>query len=260
MSNSSDIRIAVATHKDYWMPSDQMYLPVCVGAAIGNATFESERFQRDDEGDTISSRNGRYSELTALYWLWKNDDSDYKGLAHYRRHFAGSGERGVVTESDIRILLDKEPVVMPKKRHYRVQTVGDHYAATFDQAHIDALRIALEAKAPEVLPSFEDHLKETSSHIYNMVVMRSDIFDAWCSWLFPVLEDAEQHINFAGMSPFQERVMGRLSERLIDPWLNSNDISYVECPVVNLEPVNWPKKASSFIAAGVLGKKYKESF
>ncbi len=260
MSVSSNIRIAVAAHKDYWMPSDQMYVPVCVGAALGNNVSGSEHFQRDDEGNNISSCNDRYSELTALYWLWKNDDSGYKGLVHYRRHFAGADERGVASKSDIQKLLKKEPVVMPKKRNYRVMTVGKHYATTFNEAHLDALRIALKKNAPEVLPAFEDHLNETSSHICNMAVMRSDIFDAWCSWLFPVLEEAEQHIDFSGMTPFQQRVMGRLSERLIDPWLSINDVTYTECPVVNLEPVNWPKKVSTFISAGVFGKKYQESF
>ncbi len=260
MGNSSSIRIAVATHKDYWMPTDQMYLPVCVGAALGNSASESERFQRDNEGENISLRNDRYSELTALYWLWKNDNSDYKGLVHYRRYFSGSGERGVASKSDMQKLLEKAPVIMPKKRNYRVTTVGKHYAATSDEAHLDALRIALKKETPEVLPAFEDHMNETSSHICNMTVMRSDIFDAWCSWLFPVLEEAEQHIDFSDMTPFQQRVISRLAERLIDPWIRVNGISYIECPVVNLEPVNWPKKASSFIAAGVFGKKYEESF
>ncbi len=260
MSGSLNIRVAVASHKNYWMPSDQMYVPVYVGAALGNNVSGSEHFQRDDEGENISARNNRYSELTALYWLWKNDSSDYKGLVHYRRYFSGSGERGVASKSDMQKLLEKAPVIMPKKRNYRVMTVGKHYAATFEQAHLDALRIALGKEAPEVLPAFEDHMNETSSHICNMTVMRSDIFDAWCSWLFSVLEKAEQHIDFSGMTSFQQRVMGRVSELLVDPWLSVSGISYAECSVVNLEPVNWPKKASSFIAAGVLGKKYKESF
>ena len=45
-----DIKIIVATHKKYWMPSDSMYLPVHVGAK----GKESIGYQRDDEVDNIS--------------------------------------------------------------------------------------------------------------------------------------------------------------------------------------------------------------
>ena len=42
----------------------------------------------DNEGDNISARNGDYSELTVLYWFWKNmmKKSQYYGLSHYRRY------------------------------------------------------------------------------------------------------------------------------------------------------------------------------
>lgn len=99
------IRVAVASHKPYWIPSDPVYLPIHVGAALSNKAIDG--FQRDDEGDSISCLNPRYCELTALYWLWRNDTSDYKGLVHYRRHFVGSGEKGVASADDYARLLKK---------------------------------------------------------------------------------------------------------------------------------------------------------
>ncbi len=39
------------------------------------------------KSDNISAKNATYSELTGLYWLWKNVDVRYKGLTHYRRLF-----------------------------------------------------------------------------------------------------------------------------------------------------------------------------
>ena len=62
------------------------------------------------------------------------------------------------------------------------------------------------------------------------------------------------------MSAFEQRVMGRLSERLLDTWLNCTHTPYVECGVQNLEHTNWLKKGGSFLAAKFLGKRYTKSF
>lgn len=257
MTSDPNIKIVVASHKPYWMPSDPMYVPVQVGA-VGKESIPG--FQRDDKGDNISEKNPRYCELTALYWAWKNLDADYIGLAHYRRHFAGSGERGVLTSEEAEQLVSKAPVVLPKKRHYVIETVGNHYAHTFDESHLNAARDSLQQLSPEALPAFEGHLNRRSAHIWNMAIMRRDVLDDWCSWLFSVLENIEAQIDFEGMTPFEARVIGRLSERLLDPWLESQKLDVFEQSVVSLEGENWLKKGSSFLNAKFGGKKYSESF
>lgn len=257
MANSPNIKIVVASHKPYWMPDDPMYVPVQVGAA-GKESIPG--FQRDDEGDNISTKNPRYCELTALYWAWKNLDADYVGLAHYRRHFAGSGERGVLTNAEARELVTKAPIVLPKKRHYIIETVGNHYAHTFDGAHLEAAREALSRLHPSDLDEFDRHMKSTSAHIWNMMIMRRDILDKWCAWLFPILMQIEEKINFVGMTPFEERAMGRISERLLDPWISGLDEMVFEGTAVSLEGENWLRKGYGFLAAKFRGTKYKESF
>lgn len=77
------IKLIVATHKKYKMPKDDIYLPIHVGA-YGK---DSIGYIRDDSGDNISKKNLNYCELTGLYWAWKNLDSQYLGLVHYRRHY-----------------------------------------------------------------------------------------------------------------------------------------------------------------------------
>ena len=62
------IKIIVATHKNYIMPSNrELYLPV----HVGSEGKEELGYQRDNEGKNISKLNPYYCELTGLYWAWK---------------------------------------------------------------------------------------------------------------------------------------------------------------------------------------------
>lgn len=64
-----NIKVLVAVHKNYAMPSDPMYLPVFVGKDLHPDV--NDTFQGDNTGDNISKKNAHYNELTALYWGWK---------------------------------------------------------------------------------------------------------------------------------------------------------------------------------------------
>ena len=79
-----DIKVLVATHKKYWMPQDRVYMPIQLGKDI----HEDLGFLGDNTGDNISKKQPYYSELTAIYWAWKNLKADYIGINHYRRYFS----------------------------------------------------------------------------------------------------------------------------------------------------------------------------
>lgn len=263
MSDKS-IVIGVATHKSYRMPDDPMYLPLHVGAVLHSDLDLG--FQRDDEGDNISEKNPFYCELTGLYWLWKNINADYKGLVHYRR-LLGSQKRGgkdpyarVVTGPELLPLLRGHGIVLAKRRSYYIETVYDHYAHTFDAAQFDACREVLAEHCPDYVSAWDRLMNSRSAHIFNMFVMRSDLLDEYCSWLFPILFELEKRIGLDGMDAFQARWPGRVSERLLDPWLEANGLGYAELPVVSPEPVDWLAKGRGFLAAKFLGRKYEKSF
>ena len=80
-----DIKILVSTHKPYIMPKDvSLYLPIQVGY---DEVSEHFGYQGDNIGDNISYKHRYYSDLSAVYWGWKNLNVEYMGSCHYRRYF-----------------------------------------------------------------------------------------------------------------------------------------------------------------------------
>ncbi len=126
MANTSNMRqktitLGIAMHKPYPVPRASIYLPIHVGAALNPDVLS--HIQGDNTGDNISTLNPYFCELTALYWLWKNNDSDYKGLVHYRRYFATNNffkrhnhnrfER-ILEKTELDQILVQHPIILPK--------------------------------------------------------------------------------------------------------------------------------------------------
>ena len=99
----ADIKIYIATHKEYKMPEQDIYVPIWAGAEI-NPNYKGQ-YQGDNVGDNISFKNSNYNELTVLYWAWRNSQADIKGLVHYRRYI---GEIGIRSNTLNEILKKKE--------------------------------------------------------------------------------------------------------------------------------------------------------
>lgn len=255
------IKIIVATHKSYRMPDDVIYMPMHVGRDLSSATHKSDLsgYKGDNTGDNISLKNSNYCELTGLYWAYKNLEADYIGLSHYRRHFAESSkknkwQRVLTGQTCEKLLLDK-PVILPKKRDYFIETTYQQYIHAHNKQDLDKTEEILKEFYPEYLEAYGKVMKSTKGHRFNMMVMRKDIFDAYCHWLFDVLFKLEERLDISGYSKNDQRVFGFVSERLLDVWIITNKVQFNELPVVNMENQNWPKKILNFLKRKFSGKK-----
>ena len=246
--------IIVATHKKYRMPGDSLYLPVHVGAE--GKTDESGApldlgYVKDNTGDNISIKNKNYCELTGLYWAWKNLDADYIGLAHYRRHFTvrrgGDKWQRPISRAELEGLLGKNEVIMPKKRNYFIETNYSQYVHAHHAIDLETTRQIISEHCPEYLRAYDRSMKRTTGHRFNMFIMKRDKFDAYCEWLFDILFELEKRLDISEYSANDARVFGFVSERLIDPWLETNHIKYKEIPYVFMEKQNWLVKGGNFL-------------
>ncbi len=261
-----DIRILVAIHKKHWVPADDMYMPLHVGKAISDVDLG---YPGDDEGDNISAKNNKYSELTGLYWAWKNLDADAIGMAHYRRYLAEPGKsrrvRGesaeghILTKSTAEQIFGRVDAIVARRRKYVIETMYSHYDHTHDGEHLRLTGEIIERQCPEYLDAFKAMLERTGGHMFNLFVMKRELFDAYCAWLFPILEELEGLVDDSQMTPFERRYIGRIGELLLDVWLEKNQVSYEELPYIQLGKTKRFKKARSFLAAKFRHKKYEQS-
>ncbi len=246
-----DIKILVATHKLYWMPPGEIYLPIQVGAE----GKENLGYLCDNTGDNISIKNNNYCELTGMYWAWRNLTCEYIGLCHYRRYFSHKSSstemydkhRAVFSEVDYQKLLKSYDVILPKKRNYFIETVRSQYEHGHYKSDLDEVERVVAELYPEYSTAFTTVMNRTKLHIFNMFVMRKEKFDEYCKWLFDILFVLEKRIDISGYSQYQSRVFGFLSERLFNVWLEREKLKIVEVDVVNLEPIDWAKKIFEFL-------------
>lgn len=248
-----NIKILVSTHKPYKMPDDlSLYLPIQVGC---DEVHERFGYQTDNTGDNISYKHKYYSDLSAVYWGWKNLNVDYMGSCHYRRYFVSKYPKKtkeklfkyILSRDEIEKLLEKCPVIVAKKRYYYIETLESHYKHTHNPEDFDCARKVIEDICPEYLESFNHVVNKTSGHIFNTFIMRKDYVDSFCSFMFPVLFEIERRTDFTSYSVYEARVCGYIAEFLLDTWLDKNDIKYIEVKLAMLEKVNWPLKVGKFL-------------
>ena len=274
MRNKS-VKLIIATHKKYKMPNDKIYLPLHVGAEGKKDSYGNDLnigYQKDNYGDNISLKNSSFCELTGLYWAWRNLDEDYIGLVHYRRYFVTKEKKAdlfdrVITYNDLKQDLGKYKIFVPKKRNYIIETLYSHYKHTHYIEQLDETRKVIELKYPNYIKSYDKVMKRTYGYMFNMMIMEKTILNNYCKWLFDILFELEKRIEMPELSFYQGRFYGRISELLLNVWIeeqlrtnviNKEDIK--ELPYIHMEKIDWIKKGTAFLKAKFLHKKYNGSF
>ncbi|MEC7764915.1 MAG: DUF4422 domain-containing protein [Pseudomonadota bacterium] len=209
-------------------------IPIHAGRAVSDEPLGG--MIGDDTGASISAHNGSYSELTALYWAWKNDtDATHVGLMHYRRlldfegahrsaaaevwpeaarldDYALATEAWLVRNADVDLVL---PVA-----HRMPMTANENYADQHDLRDLDFV----EARIAEVSPAYLDDFRAVRAGremlLANMFLARREIMDAYCTWAFDLLEALRlADIPRPYVSPYNARYLGFVAERLFTTFM-----------------------------------------
>ena len=234
-------KIYVATHErnDCVLKLKPPYIPIHCGKAIYENIYNKTEYLPnlgDNTGDNISDKNRYYSELTGMYWIWKNDNSapnDIVGLNHYRRYFGSYGSNtNLMTEDEMKSILFNEGydfIVNGNGTNDIFYTFEDGKGvyAGFGEIHniqdLDNAIIEIKRLYPLIANRIEFEIIHGDSMCFcNMMITTKKYFDEYCSFLFPVLQYVESKLSkddSLGYKYSGQRSPGYVAERLFRPWL-----------------------------------------
>ena len=221
------IRIYAMTHKRFDESNIDLYKPLFVGAAGKDNTYG---YLRDDEGDNISSKNCYYSELTGIYYIYKNvTDVDIIGTCHYRRY--------LVDDNDS--LLNKEQIVGFLEEYDCITSkclnLNYTYYYGFSENHkpyyLDETRKVISRIYPDYLEDYDRLVNDKGTFFGNIMIARRELFCNYCKWLFDILFELEDNIVIEEEDSYHRRIFGFISEFLWYLWVVHNNIKAKELKV-----------------------------
>lgn len=192
--HKTDIHLFMAKYYKDKVLQQTYELPEWVNAIQVGAALCEKRVADvlDCNGDNISEKNGNYSELTALYWIWKNElqrpevlDDWYYGLCHYRRILH-------ITEDDISRLIDNDvDAVLPYPLSYE-PNIEAHHIRYIQDEDWNAVLEALKELNPEYATRLPEIFAQKYFFNYNIILAKKCVLKDYCGWLFPILERVEE--------------------------------------------------------------------
>ena len=255
--------IFVAAHKkpDYTLPRPYR---ICQVNAEKNGRWDGDYVHDNDGEKNISDKNDRYSELTALYELWKNCDDSIKGLVHYRRFFSRDNsltpvhfmnhflhpsyaENLILTELDFQEYLSGADIILQYPVFPSLVSAREDLLRFVFPHDVLILDHVIYHDFPDYADSYEKVMLSTNISYLNMFVARSEICDSYCEWLFQVLEKVEAELQSLEQYDAQHRrIFGYLSEVLLNVWVLHQHMRVQYAFVLQLETEKPLSKKSSF--------------
>ncbi len=219
-------KIFTLTHKKFDTPPDSTYVPLQVGAA----THANLGYLTDDTGENISAFNCYYSELTGVYWVWKNiKDADIVGVCHYRRFLLNEDEL-VLTAREIENILAEYDIMTSKSLDLNFSYYYG-FRENHSQADLDAALSVIKELYPDFYPLFYKRINENHTYFGNILYCRKPLFDEYCAFLFPIFEKMHGLLPLDSYDDYHRRLYGFISEFILFVWCEYKGLKVKECKV-----------------------------
>lgn len=269
MEDLSEFKIYIIHYKPgRILTNDALYQPIMSGNFYCKT---KEAFRGDDTGVNISEKNPYYSELTGIYWIWKNSRQKVTGLCHYRRFFTAQPEpflyrckrllypliglsdkrHGLIYTMDFSLflpkilnqeelahLLSEYDAILPQARKLKY-TVREHYRRYHDINDLTILEAILEEKHPAYLEAYHAVLQDKRLYANNMFILKDAYYQPFMEWWFDMLFEFERRVDITQYAGYQKRIMGFIAERLLTVWFRKQSLKCKELQLIYFKDLKY---------------------
>ena len=204
--------------------------------------------------DSIFSKEHGYSELARIHYIWKQQHlKDYVGTAHYRRYFEFYNEIPNIDE-----IFKEHDAILPNFELWGENIYSNYSACHAKKDLVQVLDIICKYY-PDYFQCAIDTITSNKFYPCNIFILRKEMFNQWCEFVFGVLEKFDEINGFSTdedifmhvimnheiytdnkVEPnsrpyYQARIEAFLSERLSTIFLNKNVMNPYMCDMILTE-------------------------
>ena len=170
--------------------------------------------------DNINNLNLYINELTGFYYLWKNCNDEYIGINHYRRIFVDNSGKWI-SINDAKDIIDYrgfDIICTPLYKEYISLENTLTMQHKVDERVLKKYLNILYTREHGLQNYFHNTVEFNPK---NMLICKKDIFDRYCSWLFPlILPIVDIFIHEDVNNTIEKRLLGFIFERLLTYWIS----------------------------------------
>jgi hypothetical protein len=231
--------------------------------------------QPDNTGDNISAENRYWSEITGLYWAWKNfEKTKYVGLCSYRRFFnlkESSEPLSIVDAASARSELEKidymsvvkifeeNDIILPVAYKYP-WSIRRVCSKNYNDQDFSILERYIMQHESEYYEDYKYFMYNSNKMIgHNMFIMRWDDFQDYCAWVFGILIPLSKEIDPTNYPINQVRVFGYMHELLLSVYIRKRKMKSYSSQILWVENVETYSRFNSILYRTVSDMIYKFS-
>lgn len=203
MNEVKDLDIFILTYKNFKeiVKNDSYKVICCKDEKIDTTLTTIYDINSQTNEETITEWNDFYSELSMVYWMYKNYNAKkYIGICQYRRYFNFLDE--IPNMDDI---FKNNDVIMPFPLML-ISNVKQHYEKFHNIKDLNLVGEIIDEKYPTFKQSFDFILNNRFLYPCNMFIMKTEDFKKYCEFYFDIMNEFLKRQNIQTIDDLRSKI------------------------------------------------------